>query len=317
MDYQYTLFVDEAGDDKLDRLKPGSTDGNSEWLCLGGYLVRREVEGDLVRRRDAIRRAIGGKDGQVLHYRDLIPRNRQICAQMLASATSAARGYVICSFKSTMVGYRNPRAEAVLGEPHKDTLYNYVCRLLLERVTHFVATHGKQNGIERPMLRIVLASRRGHHFGQFKTYVMDKLVPQAIGGSTYQYERVINPYVLSRDLITREPAAKEAGLQLADTLVSSFFQSLEQMSPHHHDKTAAFLRPLMARRAPRYPSQKRFSNNEGVTLYHPSAAALLTKDQAKFFEHFGYNISQMAARKPRERIHFTQAERLWSNQAPE
>lgn len=60
LDYNYTLFVDEAGDDKVDRLKPDFESGNSEWLCLGGYLVRAEIEADLDRRRDTILKAIGG-----------------------------------------------------------------------------------------------------------------------------------------------------------------------------------------------------------------------------------------------------------------
>lgn len=317
MKHHYTLFVDEAGDDKLQSLKPDDSGGNSEWLCLGGYLVREECESDLLSRRDAIRRAIGGKDGQVLHYRDLNPRNRMIATGMLASKASRAKGYVVCSFKKTMLGYRNPRAEAALGEPHKDNLYNYVCRILLERVTHFVADHGHQNGIEKPILKIVMASRKGHHFGQFKTYVMDKLVPQALGGTTYQDDRVINPDVLSRELIIRAPASTEPGLQLADTLVSSFFQSIEQNSPHYAQKPALLLTPLMALRTRRYANHRVFANGEGVTLFHPSAAKLLNEDQRSFFAHFGYDIAYLSSRKPRSRQHFSQAQRLWSNQAHE
>lgn len=311
--HHYTLFIDEAGDDKLDALKPERANGNSEWLCIGGYLIRSELEADLTSRRDTIRRAIGGKDGQVLHYRDLIPKNRLIATKTLASPQFPARGYVVCSCKRTMLGYRNPRAEAALGEPHKDTLYNYACRILLERVTHFVAEHGKQRGIEQPKLRIVLASRRGHHFGQFKAYLMAKLVPQAIGGTTFQDKRVLEPNVISRDLIERLPASQEPGLQLADTLVSAFFQSLEQASPHYQHKTAKSLRHLMARRRPRYPSQTTFWNNEGVTLYHPSAAKILTPDQRDLLEFFGYDIAWLAAHKPKKPQYFTQAERLWSN----
>lgn len=317
MQHHYTLFVDEAGDDKLDRLKPGNEDGNSEWLCLGGYLVRAELEEDLIRRRDAIRRAIGGKDGQVLHYRDLNPKNRRTAALMLGSPAFAARGYVVCSCKRTMVGYRNSRAEAAIGEQHKDTLYNYVCRILLERVTNFVAEHGAQRGIERPILRVLMASRKGHHFGQFKTYVMDKLVPQAIGGTTFQDTRTINPNVLRRDLIQRLPASHDAGLQLADTLVSAFFQSIETRSPHNGDKTAILLRPLMARKPARYVGHRASPAREGMTLYHPEAAKTLTAEQAKFFEAFGYDIKFLASRKATPRPRFTQAQRLWSNQTTE
>lgn len=268
-------------------------------------------------RRDGIRRAIGGQDGQTLHYRDLSPKNRVIAAASLITQTNAAKGYVICSCKRTMLGYRNHRAEAALGAPHKDTLYNYTCRLLLERATNFVADHGKREGIKEPLLRIVMASRKGHHFGQFKAYVMDKLVPQEIAGTTYQDTRRINPDVLRRDLIERLPASSDPGLQLADTLVSAFFQSLETYSPHHADKVALKLTPLMAKRPARYRGWRTCAAGEGVTLYHPTAAKTLTEGQKAFFNAFGYDIAYLASRKPKGRTHFTQAQRMWSHQSPD
>ena len=112
MRHHYTLYVDEAGDDKLDSLRPVDPKGNSEWLCLGGYLVRSSDEGRLDGRRDSIRRAIGGADGQVLHYRNLNPKNRRIAAEILASRAHAARGYVVCPCMQTMLGQKKPREEA-------------------------------------------------------------------------------------------------------------------------------------------------------------------------------------------------------------
>lgn len=77
MDYNYTFFIDEAGDDKVERLKPDFPEGNSEWLCLGGYLIRAEAEPELVQRRDEMLLSMRGQPGGVLLRRNLKQWNRK------------------------------------------------------------------------------------------------------------------------------------------------------------------------------------------------------------------------------------------------
>lgn len=108
MDHDYTLFIDEAGDDKVERLKPDNPNGNSEWLCLAGYLIKADAESDLDRRRDEILNAIGGASGGVLHFQKLNSANRAKAVQMLASKANVARCFVVCSCKQTMLNYHNP-----------------------------------------------------------------------------------------------------------------------------------------------------------------------------------------------------------------
>lgn len=313
MDYHYTLFIDEAGDDKVERLKPETPDGNSEWLCLGGYLVKAESETELDGRRDAILKSIGQKPGGVLHFRNLKHWNRGKAAQALATRTFAARGFVVCSCKQTMLNHRNDRAAAASGN-QRDYLYNFVSRLLLERVTEYVKQSAQRHGIEKPVLRIVMASRRGHHFGAFKAYVL-KLINQATAGTTYLDTRQIEADVLRYNLIDRAPASRLAGLQLADVLVSAFFQSIERASPHHADKVAQHLRPLMADRKTGRGRTTRAG--AGVTFYpERQAVHLLTPEQAAFFEHFGYDTAWLKSRKAQKHEQkFTQAQRLWSRGA--
>lgn len=316
MDHDYTLFIDEAGDDKVERLKPDFPEGNSEWLCLGGYLIRAEAETELDRRRDQILLSIGGKAGGTLHYRNLKPKNRTLAAKTLVTKTFAARGFVVCSCKKTMLGYHNARAAAA-SVNDRDYLYNFVARLLLERVTRYVVNAAPSHGIENPKLRIVMASRRGHHFGHFKAYVL-QLINQATAGTTYLDTREIDASVLNWNLIDRAPASQLAGLQLADVLVSAFAQSIERASPHYADKVAMHLRPLMAeKKVPRWrPASKA---NEGVTFYPATQAVhLLTPEQAVFFEHFGYDMAWLKSRKVQKAMQpFTQAERLWSRAMPD
>lgn len=313
LDYNYTLFVDEAGDDKVDRLKPDFESGNSEWLCLGGYLVRAEIEADLDRRRDAILKAIGGQPGGVLHFKNLHPKNRSKAVNALVTKANSARGFVVCSYKRTMLNHRNDRAAAASSN-QRDYLYNWVTRLLLERVTHYVANHARRNGIERPILRIVMASRKGHHFGQFKAYMQQK-INQATAGTTYLATRDIDPAVLRYNLIDRATASKLPGLQLADVLVSAFFQSIEQTSPHYADKVALQLFPLMAERKTT-SGRKRRKDGEGVTFFPPMEAVhFLTPEQSAFFEHFGYDLAWLKSPKAQKKVlRFTQAERMWSRE---
>ena len=236
MAHHYTLFIDEAGDDKVDRLKPDSPDGNSEWLCLGGYLVRAEVEPDLDRRRDEILLSFGGQRGGVLHYRNLKPKNRLLAAQKLASRDYPARGFVVCSYKKTMIGHHNERAASASGNP-RDVLFNFVGRLLLERATHYVVNTAPRHGIRDPVLRIVMASRKGHHFGRFKAYLA-QLMNQAVAGTTYLNTREIKAGVLRWNEIERATASQVAGLQLADVLVSAFFLSKLEACAEKNDDDA-------------------------------------------------------------------------------
>jgi hypothetical protein len=309
--------VDEAGDDKVDQLKPRHPNGNSEWLCIGGYLVRSDQESDLERRRDEILTSFGGQAGGNLHYKKLKPKNRIFTAKRLAQKDFPARGFVVCSYKKTMIGHENPRAAAVATGNPRDILYNFVSRLLLERVTAYVIKSAKKHRVNAPVLRVVMASRRGHHFGRFKAYV-DQLKNQAVAGTTYLDARQIHPSVLHRDQILRLRASGSAGLQLADSLVSAFFQSIEQMSPNFSDQPALYLKPLMAERETKFKGQRR-SNNEGVTHF-PAKDAIhsLTEQQSKFFEAFGYDPKWLKARPKEKRAQqFSQSQRMWSNEFPE
>lgn len=312
--HHYTLFIDEAGDDKVNTLKPFNCNGNSEWLCIGGYLVRAEAEADLDRRRDEILKAIRQKPGNPLHFRNLKPGGRTHATKALAVRENSARGFVVCSLKQTMLNHKNARAEAA-SVNQRDYIYNWVLRLLLERVTHYVANHASRNGVDKPLLRIVMASRKGHHFGQFKAYVL-QLINQATAGTTYLPTRQIVPDVLRYSLIERATASQCSGLQLADVLVSAFFQSLEQASPHHADKVAMHLRPLMAERKTANTRRKR-SDDEGVTLFPAGKAAhLLSREQSNFFEHFGYDLAYQRSRSVKKHVQAnTQSQRMWSTTA--
>lgn len=286
---QYTLYVDEAGDDKAHSLKPENPTGNSEWLCLGGYLVKSERNELLEGWKDGLLRSFGGQTGNPLHFRNYKPWNRVKIAKGLAELP--ARGFVVCSYKHTMIGHNNSKAEAAGNESsNRQYLYNFVVRLLLERVTTFVGDHAALHNISNPKIQIVMASRRGHHFGHLKAYI-HQIIQQAKAGRTFLDTREILPDLLSWNLIDRIAASQSPGCQLADALVSSVFQSIETLSPNRSDEPARHLKKMIATKQ-RSWSKTRQRANEGMTLY-PASKALpkLTADQVKFFNFFGYTLT--------------------------
>ena len=189
-----------------------------------------------------------------------------------------------------MVGYKNERA-ATAGTPraNKDYLYNFVIRLLLERVTQFVKEHADANGLPNPAIRIVCASRRGHHFGHFKAYILG-IIRQAEAGTTVLNTREIIPNTLRYDLIERIPASQSVGLQLADIITSATFQAIEQDSPGFNQDSGLAIRPIIAGKQ-RWSGSPILRNNVGMTLYPaPKAASDLNAQQEKFFSSYGYNF---------------------------
>jgi hypothetical protein len=148
-EYKYTLFVDEAGDYKAEKLKPMVSNRNSEGLCIGGYQVMSRDQESLDIRRDQILRSFGGHVRQPMHFRNHKPWIRvKVCK---ALGEFPVRAFVVCSFKGTMVGHHNVRAEAAATVSSRNQyLYNFVVRLLLERVSEYVSEDATKKNILLP-----------------------------------------------------------------------------------------------------------------------------------------------------------------------
>lgn len=128
--YEYILYIDEAGDDGLKRVRPIDPVGGSEWLVIGGLLVRSNNEEAVPGWVKEVRHLIGAKQGPALHFRNLSPAKKKAACDMLT--TKQAVCFSVCSNKKNMRGWRNDRA-AVMGG--KQWFYNFCVRFLMERVT--------------------------------------------------------------------------------------------------------------------------------------------------------------------------------------
>lgn len=280
---EYILFIDEAGDDGLKRVRPIDVDGGTEWLCLSGFLIRAKYENDLSNWLEKIRVDINSTQSSNLHFRKLSPKKKLRTAKLLAE--KPCRAFVVASNKKNMRGYRNKRAESASGELQNHFFYNWCVRLLLERVTDFCLDHSMKEYGEPRVLKIFFSKRGGHRYGQTKAY-LEKLKAQARAGTTLKDLAQIKPEVLRYAEIDDLPAYMHPGLQFADILASAFYQAIDILDVKMDLKPAKILRPIIAKKG---ISRRNF----GVVLQPtPPEKAKLLPQQQEIFEFYGYRFDQ-------------------------
>ncbi|WP_193668099.1 DUF3800 domain-containing protein [Paracoccus kondratievae] len=274
IEYDYVLFIDEAGDDGLKRVKPIDKDGSSEWLVLSGLLVRAEDEGRCRQWLDNIRTDIDALQSSVLHFSKLSPSKRRRAAVMLSELP--VRCFSVCSNKKNMRGYNNPRA-AKAGS--RQWFYNWILRVLMERATSFCLENSMRKFGRPSKMKVLFSSRGGHSYGQTKAY-WEKL---RIGGRPKLDKRQIRFEVLSYQLVDYVPHYYHAGLQLADICASAFYQAVDTSSTRWTIDNAKALTPIVAK------SNGAFADT-GIVLLPAEIDADLTSEQKLIFRHFGYTF---------------------------
>lgn len=277
----YILYVDEAGDTGLKRVRPIDPGGSSEWLVLGGVLIKSSREPETVQWVRGLRLHIKGAQRPDLHFRLLSEsRKAAICA---ATALLPLRGFAVLSNKKNLRGYRNRRVEEARPSSH-EWLYNYCVRLLLERVTDYIAHRTVGDYGEFRHLRIVFSNRGGMRYTQTREY-HDLLKNQARAGLTVLTKREIDWRVLHPHLVSAVPPVMNAGVQIADVVASSFYQAADALGPGKWTaEHAKLLRRIMA-------TENRWSRDYGVALQPtPPSRAVLTEQQQQVFGFYGYEF---------------------------
>lgn len=278
MDYEYVLYVDEAGDDGLTKVKPIDQNGASEWLVISGLMIRAHDEGNCRKWLDQIRQDIAATQSPTLHFRKLSPSKQRRAAEMLA--TFPIRVFSVCSNKKNMRGYNNQRASQAGG---KQWFYNWVVRIMMERSTNYCADNSFRKLGKHTKMKVVFSARGGHSYGQTKAY-WELLRFQEMTGRTYLNWHTMNHEVLSFDLVDYVPHYMHAGLQLADVAASAFYQAVETSSSRWSPEPAKALSPCMARHEGEVC-------DVGLVLQpHAIDKIGLSRDQRSIFEHYGYKF---------------------------
>lgn len=278
MDYEYVLYVDEAGDDGLSKVKPIDLNGASEWLVITGLMIRAQDESNCRKWLAEVRQDIAATQSSTLHFRRLSPSKQRRAAEMLAELP--VRVFSVCSNKKNMRGYRNERASLAGG---KQWFYNWVVRIMMERSTNYCADNSFKKLGKLTKMKVVFSARGGHSYGQTKAY-WELLRFQKMTGRTYLNWRTMNHDVLSFDLVDYVPHYMHAGLQLADIAASAFYQAVETSSTRWSLEPAKALEPRMARREGKVA-------DVGLVLQpHDIDKIGLSGDQRSIFEYYGYKF---------------------------
>jgi hypothetical protein len=279
MDYGFVAYIDESGDPGIRQVSKFGSDGASEWLILGGILIRAERESQVIQWARDIRAVLGLRQRLDLHYSDFkSQRKAGLCAHL---ATLPMRGFVMASNKKNMEGYSNPRAEKMGSQ---QWFYNWCVRLLLERMTDYCERRSLREYGEVRKLKIEFSQRRDVSYAQMKAY-QELLKVQSRAGSLYKNKRDVKWQVLDHNLISAHPHRERAGLQLADAIPASFFQAVNVFGPGDWDpQFARSLKKIMA-------TENGSHVDYGVALQPtPPARAELTAKQKQIFQYYGYRF---------------------------
>ena len=279
IEYGYVVYIDEAGETGLSKVRPIDENGSSEWFVLSAVVLKAKWEDDVVDWVRDIRDGIGLKQRPDIHYRTLSPTRKIAACSRIAALP--VRGFVVASNKKNMRRHRNANAAKI---PSQQWFYNWCIRLLMERVTAFCSDRTIQDHGRRLPVKIEFSRCGGHRYSQTRAY-QSYLRFQQEGDKVYLQKRQPVRDMLSTDLMFDYPHQQRAGLQLADIVASAFYQAADAEGPGEWSTAAASaLAPIMAR-------ENGMQRNFGVALFPtPDWKADLTENQKEIFREFGYDF---------------------------
>lgn len=280
-DYDYVAYIDESGDQGLQRVKPIDPQGSSEWLVVSAVLIRKENEAGAPQWVSDMVGKLDSPQLRTIHFRKLDPpwRKKIVCEEM---AALPLRCFAVCSNKKNMRGYENPFAAQV---PSQNWFYCWLTRVLLEKVTHFVAADSRRRYHEVRRVKLVYSRAGGLRYGQMAAYY-EWIRQRRIGNNQVLFWGDLEYDTIHSHLLEVRDQFSEPPLALADIVASAFFKACDKHDTGGCDiEFAQCLSPRMAK----IPNTKfgRVSGY-GVKLLPGWKKAALDPDQQEIFKHFGY-----------------------------
>lgn len=196
--------------------------------------------------------------------------------------TKPVRLFTIASHKTNMRSHYNPR----LGGGGSHSFYNWIIRLLLERVSAWCAKWSADQLLTSQWIKLVFSERGGHDYPALFDY-LQKLEAQTVTNSLTLKARSIVPETIHRSLCDVRSHDALAGLQLADIAASAVCQAVNVHAANHDLEPA---KALMARFAKE--GRSKTSANFGLTLLPFQTQAPIPEDCRPFFELCGYNFNE-------------------------
>jgi len=279
-DFQYVAYIDEAGEDGLRTVRPIDPNGSSEWLTLGAILIDASRETELQAWHHQTLKLLRSRQMRDIHFRKLnADRKAKVCNFM---AGLPMRAFALASNKKNMRGYKNPLPEQI---PSKNWFYCWLTRLLLERVTHYVAQHSQQKHGAVKRVKLVYSNRGGLSYEQMNAYY-DWLRYKAEAGRQFLPFGDLEYDTIHRDLLEVYAHNEKPGLQFADAVASAFYKACDVYHTGGCDPT--FAKQLMPRMARDPDTPQGQIAGYGVKLMPSFRWAKLRTDQAEIFRFYGY-----------------------------
>lgn len=280
--YRYVAYIDEAGDPGLNRVKPIDERGASEWLIVSAVVVSSDNEprcDDLVR---SVSANFKNFQSNQLHFAKMNEAKKIFACTQLSEFP--CRVFIVASNKKNMKGWRNRFAE--LKSLDKNWFYCWLTRILLERVTHWVASHSAARYGQSEKLKISFSNRGGLSYSQMKVY-FDWLRMKSSANALFLPLGDLRWDVMERELVDISPSHERGGLQLADIAASAFFKACDKFDTGACDPR--FAKILKSRVAfTNDVDGYRIYSGYGVKLMPSFKMANLLPEQKEIFEFFGY-----------------------------
>lgn len=234
MNYGFHLYIDEAGDEGIDQVRPIDTGGSPEYFVLCGVLIRTHRRALILSKFNDIKQQVGLSPSQMLHFRNLSKDHQHVVISEIAKLRLGL--VAVVSNKRNVREYRNRRVEAKnmevvrggrLRPQNYNWFYNNTFRYMLESASAECA-HGTNRafGTNRPIM-VTFSERKGFRYSQTKAY-LHKLKLARHGSDYFNNKRTIDWSVVDPSSIDHVRDRAEPLLQIADCVASAVYKAVDE-----------------------------------------------------------------------------------------
>lgn len=196
----YNIYIDEAGDEGF-KFDGRRGHGSSDFFVLSALIVKKKDDINLAHIVNEIKTILNYQPKDMespLHFYKLAHEKRKVCVSKLVNFKY---------FYSITIVFNKKELHKVFE--HKQILYNYACKLLLERIIIFLKSQNSN-------ANLIFEHRRNTKYEDLLSYISKTLSHK-------------DKYVLSAKALTK---AQSKCLQLADIIASSTYKAFE---PNQYD----------------------------------------------------------------------------------
>ncbi|MHC1547355.1 DUF3800 domain-containing protein [Phyllobacterium sp. K27] len=263
MIHSYVAYIDESGDDGLDKFRsPGGKGGASSWLVISACIFRQAHSLEAVKWRDEISSKIPEKKSRSLHFAELNHNQKVVVTEVLA--TKPIRVLSVLTAKKTI-------PKGIYTE--KNQLYFYMTRYLIERMSWMCRDLRPQVPEGDGRVAITFSRRGGMSYQNFRSY-LGKL------REAKSDDVKIHWPVIDIDSVDAQDHAKSASLQLVDVAASAFASAVEpNIYGNCEMRYARNLKPITYHRKGNYLSY-------GIKLVPKYEDCSLNGEQMNFIAQF-------------------------------